>query len=287
MELQMTFELHPLCTLFPRLGDAEFSSLVEDIRANGLREPIIIHDGMILDGGNRYRACLDAGIEPATMKFGGGNIVSYVLSANLHRRHLSVSQQAAIVASAQNWATAQIQGANRHTIKTGNLAGLETVADRQAQSGASDRTQRMADKVAKANPELAKEVGRGEISLPKAVEEITGKRPGTKPPKFEVVHSAEIPEGQMLIDVEEFDIIKAQLLETLAENTSMSEMCDADDKLKAAADEIKALIAEITRLNAVIATLESRNAGLIGEKNQAVKIAKQWKATAERLERAA
>lgn len=38
----------------------------------------------------------------------------------------------------------------------------------------------MADKVLKADPELAKAVGRGEISLPKAVEKMTGKRPGTK-----------------------------------------------------------------------------------------------------------
>jgi hypothetical protein len=35
----------------------------------------------------------------------------------------------------------------------------------------------MADKVAKANPELAKQVAHGEKTLPQAVEELTGKRP--------------------------------------------------------------------------------------------------------------
>lgn len=167
--------LHPLCTLFPRITGAEFDALVADIKANGLREPIIIHDGMILDGGNRYRACIEAGVEPAVMKFGGGNLVTYVLSANLHRRHLSPGQQAAIVASAQDWGRAQGDG------KPGNLARLDTRADRAAVSGASDGTQKMADKVAKADPALAQQVGRGEISLPKAVEQITGKRPGSKP----------------------------------------------------------------------------------------------------------
>lgn len=170
----MNYELHPLCTLFPRITGAEFDALVADIKANGLREPIIIHEGMILDGGNRYRACIEAGVEPAVMKFGGGNLVTYVLSANLHRRHLSPGQQAAIVSSAQDWGRAQGDG------KPGNLARLDTRADRAAMSGASDGTQKMADKVAKANPELAKQVGRGEISLPKAVEQITGKRPGAK-----------------------------------------------------------------------------------------------------------
>lgn len=72
-----------------------------------------------------------------------------MLSANLHRRHLSAGQQAAIVASAQDWAKAQKQGgtgANQHKEQTGNVAGLQTVAQRAAESGASERTQRMADK---------------------------------------------------------------------------------------------------------------------------------------------
>jgi len=43
-------ELHPLCTLFPRMAGDEFAALCDDIKANGQREPIILHDGMILDG---------------------------------------------------------------------------------------------------------------------------------------------------------------------------------------------------------------------------------------------
>ena len=172
-------ELHPLCTLFPRLTGAEFDALVEDIKANGLREPIIIHDGMILDGGNRYRACVEAGIEPATMKFGGGNLVSYVLSANLHRRHLTAMQSAAIVASATDWSNANFHGGDRKSDQAANLH-LNSVADRAAVSGASVRTQKSADKIAKADPELAKALGRGEVSPSDAVEQVTGKRPGTK-----------------------------------------------------------------------------------------------------------
>lgn len=167
--IKMTYELHPLCTLFPRLTGAEFESLKDDIRENGLREPIIIHDGMILDGGNRYRACLEAGIEPGVMKFGGGNLVSYVISANLHRRHLTPGQQAAIVASAQDWGKAQKVG----NPQLRNVAQLDTAKDRSSQSGASLRTQQMADKVAKADPDLAKKVGHGEISLPKALKSIS------------------------------------------------------------------------------------------------------------------
>lgn len=182
----MSLELHPLCTLFPRLSGAEFDALRDDIKANGLRQPIVLHEGMILDGGNRYRACIEAGVEPEFTPFEGGNLVSFVLSANLHRRHMTPGQQAAIVASAQDWAMSQVAGSNQHTTrgpatlpdhKGATLPDrLSTVAERAAQSGASERTQRMADKVAKADPELAKKVAQGAVSLPKAVETIAGKR---------------------------------------------------------------------------------------------------------------
>ena len=92
-----------------------------------------------------------------------------MLSENLRRRHLSPGQQAAIVASTQNWERAQSVG---KVTKCGNVAALDgaaqnpatlpldRVADRAALSGASNRTQRTADKVARENLELAAQVGR-------------------------------------------------------------------------------------------------------------------------------
>ena len=124
----MKYELHPLCTLFPRIEGAEFDALVADVKANGLRESIVLHDGMILDGGNRYRACVQAGVTPKFKEFSGANLVTFVLSANLHRRHLSAGQQAAIVASAQDWAKAQTVGkpksVNRASNSAPSMAGL-------------------------------------------------------------------------------------------------------------------------------------------------------------------
>jgi hypothetical protein len=194
-------ELHPLCTLFPRLEGTEFETLKADIIANGQREPIVVHDGSILDGGNRYRACIEAGVEPFYRLFDGTDPVSFVLSANLHRRHLTPGQQAAIVSTAQDWAKAQ--PAHRPT-KSGNVAGLaekecnvaplSTAAERAAQSGASLRTQKMADKVAKASPDLAKQVAHGEISLPKALEQIAPRstKPELAPVEPEAEHAPDL-----------------------------------------------------------------------------------------------
>jgi FtsZ-binding cell division protein ZapB len=236
---KMKYELHPLCTLFPRVTGAEFDALVSDIKANGLRSPIVLHGGMVLDGGNRYRACLDAGVEPRFVEFEGGSVVAFVLSANLHRRHLSAGQQAAIVASAQDWA--QAQPASRPE-KAGNVTGLSTVADRAAQSGASDKTQRMADKVAKASPELAKQVAHGEISLPKAVEQISPK------PKRELAPVIESDQAQELAEAHHAIGELAQEVEQLKDRLAVENMDASEDAKTEAAEIIEGLRAQVAGL---------------------------------------
>ena len=257
----MTIELHPLCTLFPRMLDQEFMTLTADIKENGLRQPITLLDGMILDGGNRYRACLQAGVEPVFVNFAGGNIVSFVLSANLHRRHMTAGQQAAIVASAQDWSKAQPHGGDRKTDQAVTLP-LDTVAKRSAQSGASDKTQRQADKVAKANPELAKKVAHGEVSLPEAVAQVEGRnKPATVSKKKEEPAN----EPEMTAD-EEVSILADEVVSLSEENSALKDrlsvaVMDATEEEKASALET------ITFLRAEVKRLEIENKALIDSRN--------------------
>ena len=91
------YSFHPACLLFPQLGTDELQELADDIKARGLLHDIVLYDGRILDGRNRYLACGIAGVKPSFANWHGtGSPVEWVISENLIRRHLTSSQRAVI-----------------------------------------------------------------------------------------------------------------------------------------------------------------------------------------------
>jgi hypothetical protein len=89
---------HPLANLFPLLEGEDFDELVADVRAHGVREPIWLYEGKILDGRNRHAAAQAAGVECPMRTYEGNDPIEFVVSLNLKRRHLSTSQRAMIAA---------------------------------------------------------------------------------------------------------------------------------------------------------------------------------------------
>ncbi|MFM0732346.1 ParB N-terminal domain-containing protein [Paraburkholderia sediminicola] len=284
----MSLELHPLCTLFPRLEGLEFEALKADINANGQLQPIVIYDGMILDGGNRYRACVELGIEPiiSEMDLGDYDLLSYVLSVNLLRRHLTPGQHAAIVSAATNWLEAQAHGGDRKSYQAATLP-LDTVADRAARSGVSDRTQRMADKVAKADPELAKRVAHGEISLPKAVKQVEGKDSvggvQSNSPRIQSgEQSSSDPEDDGPGDSELAYLAELEKADQEAYD-ALVQVALSDDKLAEAIQAINTQKTEIARLRAEVSVMKERQTGLMNEKVQLEAQARRWMGIAKKL----
>jgi DNA modification methylase len=96
--MAITVELiknHPAADAWPMMDDDRFAELRADIEANGQREPITLCDGMILDGRNRYRACVDLGIEPLTREY-AGDPWAFAWSLNGARRDLEATVRALI-----------------------------------------------------------------------------------------------------------------------------------------------------------------------------------------------
>jgi hypothetical protein len=96
--LGRTATFHPYAELFGLLKGGQFAALVADIKQNGLRHPIVQLGGAILDGRNRYRACIEAGVPIRTEQWvptePGDTPLKYVVSVNANRRHLTESQRA-------------------------------------------------------------------------------------------------------------------------------------------------------------------------------------------------
>ena len=91
---------HPLSAVFPPMTETEMDELRADIAAHGLRMPIVLYKRQILDGWQRYLACVETGVDPRYERFEGDAVAArdFVISANLKRRHLDASQRAMIAA---------------------------------------------------------------------------------------------------------------------------------------------------------------------------------------------
>jgi ParB-like chromosome segregation protein Spo0J len=96
-----TVAFHPLAKNFPLLNGSEFNELVADVGTNGLHEPIVLYQGAILDGRNRYRACLKAKVDPRFEEFEGDDAaaLAFVISKNIHRRHLKAKEKREAIAA--------------------------------------------------------------------------------------------------------------------------------------------------------------------------------------------
>lgn len=99
-------EFHELANIFPMMSDEEFSILKSDMQEGFDKNyPILIWEGKVIDGRNRYKACSELGINPIVKEWNGKSneeALAFVVRSNLHRRHLSESQRAMVAARLAN-----------------------------------------------------------------------------------------------------------------------------------------------------------------------------------------
>jgi N6-adenosine-specific RNA methylase IME4 len=195
----MTLQHHPAADSFPMMGDKRFQELREDIATHGQREEITLCDGMILDGRNRYKACLELNIKPKTKDY-EGDPYAYVWSLNGERRDLPAGQRYQIWKYVQEkseaWQAEQERIRDEANRKRSEAAkqrerteqgtfepvGEQTVPEldskhpeRQAKAAASNTNAgavARGDKLAKDRPDLAEKVRLGEITETTALREM-------------------------------------------------------------------------------------------------------------------
>lgn len=164
-----TYPVHPIANLIPDMTQQEYAELREDIRAQGLRQPITLwkENGAtyLLDGRHRDRACDETkrGKHFAEFKGTRDQALAFVISENLRRRHLTEPQRAMIAAKLESMPP------HRPTNKDANL---HTSRAKAAQLlNVSERTVADAHKVqAKGAPALVAAVEQGKVAISTAAQ---------------------------------------------------------------------------------------------------------------------
>ena len=100
------YKLHPLAELFPPMSAEEYLALKLSIKQNGVRQPILMHDDMVLDGRHRAKAVAELieedswthGDFPVSQLDPDDNPMDFVIDSNQLRRQLTGSQKAMVAA---------------------------------------------------------------------------------------------------------------------------------------------------------------------------------------------
>lgn len=111
------YEYHDIANMYPMAMPDEFILLKNSILGRGQQTPIILYENKILDGRNRYKACMELNIKPICEVFEGtyDEALKYSNELNSGRRNLEKSQKAMV--AAYNIEKSKIDESNKLTIK--------------------------------------------------------------------------------------------------------------------------------------------------------------------------
>lgn len=204
--------VHPAAELFPMMSDDELRALAADIKANGLQQPVIMFGAQLLDGRNRWRACEIAGVEPRLRDWNGKDAVAYVRSLNLHRRHLTAAQRAALAVKAEpvfaeKAAERQKEAASRGGKSKGvggnrpDLPPKRALAEAAKTTGASLDSAKAMKQVAQRAPEVVDLVQRGQVETVADARRIADVEPDKRAAVVELVRDSGFSVSSALAEV--------------------------------------------------------------------------------------
>ena len=213
MKKDEDLSFHDVANLFPLMTGEEFEALKEDIRINGLNESIWIYNGKIIDGRNRYRACKAIDVIPKYKEYSGKeeNLIDFVISLNLHRRHLTTSQKACmavdLLPALEKRAKEELSKKMREIKKGKDVAKLPQGERSRTKAaryfGVSERYVGDAKKLKTESEELFNRVKKGELTLQKAKKSLI-----LKEEKKQDV--AKLPQGEKNYDIGKIELTRGE-----------------------------------------------------------------------------
>ena len=272
------YQQHQLSAAWPAMSDSDFQALQDSIMNIGVQMPIVIFEGQVIDGWNRYRAATALGMDCPTTPFDESiDPVEFVKAMNDARRHITGSQRAIAIVAIHGWKPV---GRPQNNVEATSTLTQEAMA---VEAGVSKKTIQQAQAAQKAG--LAEKVKSGEMTVEQASNVAKGKpakaakkdKPAPKPaPVVE-------PEIEAPPEYTELDAAHDQISELQAELV-VARMGDIPEEEKQqAAGLIAELHAEIKTLNATLAAVTLSRDTLMEERAQMLRQMKAQRAEIDRL----
>ena len=273
---KMKYQQHPLSAAFPAMPESEINDLAESIKKKGLKHPIALYQGMVLDGWHRYLACEIAGVSPRFYDYNGSDPVGEARALNLHRRHiLNAGQRALIEVRLSEWAP------RGKPAKGEMISPLATVQEMATNAETSDRVVQQAKRVEESGTKEVKAAAlSGDIQIAKAAAVAKKpKREQAKALKEAKEKKPKLPKKPSAVKRETDDSRTKELGDSLQDAHSQIEKLEAlveslkkDDKDK-----------EIAKWHLKWDQLEGRLRQCIGQKNEAETQAKNAQAMLKKI----
>lgn len=178
-------QFHEIANVWPMMDDESIQRLADDIRDNGLHQPIWTYEGKVLDGRNRLTACKIAGVEPMFCEYKGDEPTAFAVSLNDRRRHMTKGALAAVAAELEPMFAADAKRRYEQTVgrPKKSVARLPPILTPQPKAreeaaksvGVGERYVQDAKKVKEEAPEVFERLKAGKVTLQDAKREVAKK----------------------------------------------------------------------------------------------------------------
>lgn len=149
-------KIHPFALMLPEPSGDDRENLMEDIAKHGVKVPVVLFEGAILDGRSRYMIAMKLGRPVPFENFTGNakNALELVASFNIYRRHLNASQKAMLVVDI-----------SERLVSIDGTPKREAVAAATVSVGAAKSTVQRAARIMRDEPKVAEKIRNGQTTV--------------------------------------------------------------------------------------------------------------------------